>query len=170
MKKVAVIMGSDSDLPIVEKGIHVLKEYGVPYEVHVYSAHRTPKESAAFAAAAFCAAIESDTNCAAIAFIKSSPCFLHVAFEFTQPATIGFATSIFAHPPPEHFDVAQRKINELQFPKSAAAVGFAALLRGFVALFHWLPTTDPIAPKTLGRATNIRSGPLLERPSCPMNV
>lgn len=52
MKKVAVIMGSDSDLPIVEKGIHVLEEYGVPYEVHVYSAHRTPKESAAFAAAA----------------------------------------------------------------------------------------------------------------------
>lgn len=42
MKKVAVIMGSDSDLPIVEKGINVLKEYGVPYEVHVYSAHRTP--------------------------------------------------------------------------------------------------------------------------------
>ena len=52
MKKVAVIMGSDSDLPIVEKGINVLKEYGVPYEVHVYSAHRTPKESAAFAASA----------------------------------------------------------------------------------------------------------------------
>ena len=50
MKKVAVIMGSDSDLPIVEKGIAVLKEYGVPHEVHVYSAHRTPKESAEFAA------------------------------------------------------------------------------------------------------------------------
>ncbi len=50
MKKVAVIMGSDSDLPIVEKGINVLKEYGVPHEVHVYSAHRTPKESAEFAA------------------------------------------------------------------------------------------------------------------------
>ena len=48
MKKVAVIMGSDSDLPIVEKGIHVLKEYGVPYEVHVYSAHRTPAEAAEF--------------------------------------------------------------------------------------------------------------------------
>ena len=48
MKKVAVIMGSDSDLPIVEKGINVLKEYGVPYEVHVYSAHRTPAECAKF--------------------------------------------------------------------------------------------------------------------------
>ena len=48
MKKVAVIMGSDSDLPIVEKGINVLKEYGVPYEVHVYSAHRTPTECAKF--------------------------------------------------------------------------------------------------------------------------
>ena len=42
MKKVAVIMGSDSDLPIVEKGIEVLKNFGVPTEVHVYSAHRTP--------------------------------------------------------------------------------------------------------------------------------
>ncbi len=42
MKKVAVIMGSDSDLPVVEKCINTLKEYGVSTEVHVYSAHRTP--------------------------------------------------------------------------------------------------------------------------------
>lgn len=48
MKKVAVLMGSDSDLPIVEKGINVLKDYGVPFEVHVYSAHRTPIECAEF--------------------------------------------------------------------------------------------------------------------------
>ncbi len=48
MKKVAVLMGSDSDLPIVEKGIAVLKEYGVPHEVHVFSAHRTPLECAEF--------------------------------------------------------------------------------------------------------------------------
>ena len=48
MKKVAIIMGSDSDLPIVEKGINVLKEYGVPFEVHVYSAHRTPVQTAEF--------------------------------------------------------------------------------------------------------------------------
>ena len=41
-------MGSDSDLPIVEKGIAVLKDYGIPHEVHVYSAHRTPLECAAF--------------------------------------------------------------------------------------------------------------------------
>ena len=45
-------MGSDSDLPIVEKGINVLKEYGIPFEVHVYSAHRTPKETADFVASA----------------------------------------------------------------------------------------------------------------------
>ena len=44
MKKVAVIMGSDSDLPVVEKAVDVLKEFGVPFEVHVYSAHRTPEE------------------------------------------------------------------------------------------------------------------------------
>ncbi|MBQ9735255.1 MAG: 5-(carboxyamino)imidazole ribonucleotide mutase [Clostridia bacterium] len=49
MKKVAIIMGSDSDLPVVEKAADVLKEYGVPFEVHVYSAHRTPEEARAFA-------------------------------------------------------------------------------------------------------------------------
>ncbi len=49
MKKVAVIMGSDSDLPVVEKAFAVLEEYGVPYEVHVYSAHRTPVEARSFA-------------------------------------------------------------------------------------------------------------------------
>ena len=48
MKKVAIIMGSDSDLPIVEKGISVLRDYGIPFEVHVYSAHRTPAEAADF--------------------------------------------------------------------------------------------------------------------------
>ena len=49
MKKVAVIMGSDSDLPIVEKAIKTLKAYDVPIEVHVYSAHRTPEASKEFA-------------------------------------------------------------------------------------------------------------------------
>ena len=53
MKKVAVIMGSDSDLPIVEKGINVLKEYGIPFEVHVFSAHRTPLEASAFVSSAY---------------------------------------------------------------------------------------------------------------------
>ena len=48
MKKVAVIMGSDSDLPVVKKAIDTLSEYGVPFEVHVYSAHRTPEEARSF--------------------------------------------------------------------------------------------------------------------------
>lgn len=50
MKKVGIIMGSDSDLPVVEKAIEKLKEYGVPFEVHVYSAHRTPVEAKEFSA------------------------------------------------------------------------------------------------------------------------
>ena len=49
MKKVAVIMGSDSDLSVVEKAFSVFEEYGVPYSVHVYSAHRTPIEAREFA-------------------------------------------------------------------------------------------------------------------------
>lgn len=44
MKKIGIIMGSDSDLPVVEKAMTTLDEFGVPYEVHVYSAHRTPAE------------------------------------------------------------------------------------------------------------------------------
>ncbi|MBQ4627276.1 MAG: 5-(carboxyamino)imidazole ribonucleotide mutase [Clostridia bacterium] len=52
MKKVAIIMGSDSDLPVVEKAINTLEEYGVPYEVHVYSAHRTPVQAKEFSASA----------------------------------------------------------------------------------------------------------------------
>lgn len=52
MKKVAVIMGSDSDLPVVEKAINTLKEYEVPCEVHVFSAHRTPEEAKDFSVSA----------------------------------------------------------------------------------------------------------------------
>ncbi|MBQ9761186.1 MAG: 5-(carboxyamino)imidazole ribonucleotide mutase [Clostridia bacterium] len=49
MKKVGIVMGSASDLPIVEKAINTLKAFEVPYEVHVYSAHRTPAEAGDFA-------------------------------------------------------------------------------------------------------------------------
>ena len=49
MKKVAVIMGSASDLPVVRKAADTLRAFGVPCEVHVYSAHRTPGQAAQFA-------------------------------------------------------------------------------------------------------------------------
>ena len=52
MKKIGIVMGSDSDLPIVQKAIDTLKEYEVPFEVHVYSAHRTPVEAKEFSASA----------------------------------------------------------------------------------------------------------------------
>ena len=48
MKKVAIIMGSDSDLPVIEKGIAKLEEFGIEFEVHVFSAHRTPVEAKVF--------------------------------------------------------------------------------------------------------------------------
>lgn len=51
-KKVAVIMGSDSDLPVVGKAIDKLKAFGIPVEAHVMSAHRTPEEAASFASSA----------------------------------------------------------------------------------------------------------------------
>lgn len=49
MKKVGIIMGSDSDLPVVKKAMDMLASFDVPYEVHVFSAHRTPDEAALFA-------------------------------------------------------------------------------------------------------------------------
>ncbi|MBP1549625.1 MAG: 5-(carboxyamino)imidazole ribonucleotide mutase [Oscillospiraceae bacterium] len=52
LKKVAVIMGSDSDFPVVKDAVAELKAYGVPYEVHVMSAHRTPEMASEFASKA----------------------------------------------------------------------------------------------------------------------
>ena len=52
MKKVGIIMGSDSDLPIITKATDMLKTLGIPHEVHVYSAHRTPVEARDFALSA----------------------------------------------------------------------------------------------------------------------
>ena len=49
MKKVGIIMGSDSDLPIIKKATDVLTSLEIPFEVHVYSAHRTPLEARDFA-------------------------------------------------------------------------------------------------------------------------
>ena len=49
MKKVGIIMGSDSDLPVIQKTVDMLRTLGIPFEVHVYSAHRTPVEARDFA-------------------------------------------------------------------------------------------------------------------------
>lgn len=49
MKKVGIVMGSDSDLPIIQKAVDMLKSLEIPYEVHIYSAHRTPVEARDFA-------------------------------------------------------------------------------------------------------------------------
>lgn len=52
MKKVAIIMGSDSDLPVVRKAVDTLAAFDVPCEVHIYSAHRTPEQARQFAVSA----------------------------------------------------------------------------------------------------------------------
>ena len=49
MKKIGIVMGSDSDLPVVKKATDILKEFGVPFEAHVFSAHRTPEQARDFA-------------------------------------------------------------------------------------------------------------------------
>ena len=68
MKKVAIVMGSDSDLPVVEKAIDTLKEFAVPFEVHVFSAHRTPEQAKAFAVEAR----ENDFGCVIAAAGKAA--------------------------------------------------------------------------------------------------
>lgn len=50
MRKIGIVMGSDSDMPIVKKAMDTLESFGVPYEIHIYSAHRTPAEAKDFAA------------------------------------------------------------------------------------------------------------------------
>ena len=52
MKKIGIVMGSDSDLPIVKKAVDMLNFLGIPYEAHIYSAHRTPVEAAQWAKSA----------------------------------------------------------------------------------------------------------------------
>ena len=52
MKKVGIVMGSDSDLPVIQKAIAILRELEIPFEAHVYSAHRTPVEARDFALSA----------------------------------------------------------------------------------------------------------------------
>ena len=87
MKKVGILMGSDSDLPIVEKAIAVLKEYGVPHEVHVYSAHRTPVECAEFVRSAEAAGfglkacIEKIHACGCLAGVSIKPFTMVSAIE-----------------------------------------------------------------------------------------
>ena len=52
MKKVGIVIGSDSDLPVVKKAADTLESLGIPYELHIYSAHRTPDEARDFARSA----------------------------------------------------------------------------------------------------------------------
>ncbi len=52
MKKAGIVMGSDSDLPVIKKVTDTLESLNIPYEVHIYSAHRTPEQAKNFAASA----------------------------------------------------------------------------------------------------------------------
>ena len=52
MKRVGIVMGSDSDLPVIQKATSLLKELDIPFEVHVFSAHRTPEQAREFSLSA----------------------------------------------------------------------------------------------------------------------
>ena len=92
MKKVGIVMGSDSDLPILRKAMDTLTALEIPYEVHIYSAHRTPEEARDFAmnarkngfgcliaaagmAAHLAGAIAANTTLPVIGLPCKGPCF-----------------------------------------------------------------------------------------------
>ena len=92
MKKVGIVMGSDSDLPILRKAMDTLSSLDIPYEVHIYSAHRTPEEARDFAmnarkngfgcliaaagmAAHLAGAIAANTTLPVIGLPCTGPCF-----------------------------------------------------------------------------------------------
>ena len=92
MKKVGIVMGSDSDLPILRKAMDTLSSLEIPYEVHIYSAHRTPEEARDFAvnarkngfgcliaaagmAAHLAGAIAANTTLPVIGIPCKGPCF-----------------------------------------------------------------------------------------------
>ena len=92
MKKVGIVMGSDSDLPIIKKATDTLKDLEIPFEVHIYSAHRTPEEARDFAmnarkngfgcliaadgmAAHLAGAIAANTTLPVIGLPCKGPCF-----------------------------------------------------------------------------------------------
>ena len=92
MKKVGIVMGSDSDLPILRKAMDTLSSLEIPYEVHIYSAHRTPEEARDFAlnarkngfgcliaaagmAAHLAGAIAANTTLPVIGLPCKGPCF-----------------------------------------------------------------------------------------------
>ena len=92
MKKVGIVMGSDSDLPILRKAMDTLSSLEIPYEVHIYSAHRTPEEARDFAvnarkngigvmiaaagmAAHLAGAIAANTTLPVIGLPRKGPCF-----------------------------------------------------------------------------------------------
>ena len=107
MKKVGIVMGSASDLPIVKKAIDTLVSLDIPHEVHVYSAHRTPDEAAEFAAnarkngfgaiiaAAGMAAHLAGAIAALFALLIGLP-VLRLKSDYLAIATLGFAEIIRA--------------------------------------------------------------------------
>ena len=62
MKKIGIVMGSDSDLPVIQKATDTLKTLGIPFEVHVFSAHRTPDQARDFARTHLAGAIAANTT------------------------------------------------------------------------------------------------------------
>ena len=95
MKKVGIIMGSKSDLPVIEKAVSVLKAFDIPYEVHVYSAHRTPEQSKEFAQTArengFGVIIAAAGKAAHLAGVLAA----HTTLPVLLPQTLRFRSSEF---------------------------------------------------------------------------
>jgi phosphoribosylaminoimidazole carboxylase PurE protein len=88
MRKVGIVMGSDSDMPIAQKAIERLEGYGIPYEVHIYSAHRTPEQAKDFAANA------EENGFGVIIALAGKAAHLAGALAANSPLTMGEAFAL----------------------------------------------------------------------------
>ena len=132
MKKVGVIMGSDSDLPVVEKAIDKLREYGVPYEVHVYSAHRTPEQAGEFSRTAQAKGFGAIIAAATLSNRYITDRFLpDKAIDLIDEACAMIRTEIDSMP--TELDVIQRKIIQHEIEEAALKKEDDALSREHLA-------------------------------------
>ena len=154
MKKIGIVMGSDSDLPVVQKAIDVLTSFEIPFEVHVYSAHRTPAEAKAFSAEA------REKGFGAIIAVAGMAAHLAgaVAANTTLPV-IGLPVSA------KNFDGLDALLSTVQMPSGipVATVAVDGGANAALLAIQILAVTDPILAEKLDQKRKSDAAVVLEK-------
>jgi 5-(carboxyamino)imidazole ribonucleotide mutase len=153
MKKVAVIMGSDSDLPVVEKAVSTLSNYGVDFEVHVFSAHRTPEEARAFALSA------RDAGFGVV--IAAAGKAAHLAGAFAANTTL----PVIGIPVKASLDGLDALLSTVQMPSGipVAAVGIDGAVNAALLAIQILAVTDDALAQKLADARETARKKIVEK-------